>query len=166
MKNLLYLIFTFVPFVNIIQNRWVNFMNPHCILFFNIKVIHYKSQINSYISIKFVLYFIFSSLIEYNLPSWNGFFNKAPFRTKFVIVFVKGLEFFFWPLSKQDWRILEIGPSLTYLKLWTIESFFLENLWNFFPLLWRKSWIKLFQEIIFLNWGRITCGDHYRFLCF
>lgn len=83
----------------------------------------------------------FRFLIKINVPSGYSFFNEAPLRTKFVVVFVQDLELFIGPFSKKYWRILEICPSLTYLKLRTIETFFFKNLWNFFPLLWRKSWI-------------------------
>lgn len=77
-----------------------------------------------------------------NLPSGNGFFNKTPFRTEFVIVSVQSLKLFLSPLSEEKGRILEVGPSLSYLKFGTIITFFFENFRDFFPLFGRESRMK------------------------
>lgn len=53
---------TLSPFVDIIENRWIDFMDPHGVFFGVIEVVNNEAKEDSDVSVEFVFYFVFCSV--------------------------------------------------------------------------------------------------------
>lgn len=53
---------TLSAFVDIIENRWNDFMDPHCVFFGVIEVVDNEAEEDPDVSVEFVFYFVFCSV--------------------------------------------------------------------------------------------------------